>query len=133
AMAPLGGWIAVTRSLHAMGPGLWLTLFTFFWVTGFDIIYATLDETFDRSEGLHSLPARFGSVQALRISSVLHVLAFICLGVLYQTSLHSPLAGVALLAIGGLLFWEQHQAQDVELAFFKINAVLGFGVLGFVA
>ena len=35
--------------------------------------------------------------------------------------------------IGALLYWEHHQAQDVELAFFKINAVLGFGVLGFVA
>jgi len=30
-------------------------------------------------------------------------------------------------------FLENRLAEDVELAFFKINAVLGFGVLGFVA
>jgi 4-hydroxybenzoate polyprenyltransferase len=133
ALAPLGGWVAVTRSLHPFWPGFWLALFAFFWVSGFDIIYATMDEAFDRGEGLHSLPARYGSSQALKISGLLHVLAFASLAVLYQFYLKSPLALITLLAIGGLLFWEHHQAEDVDLAFFKINAVLGFGVLGFVA
>jgi 4-hydroxybenzoate polyprenyltransferase len=133
AMAPLGGWIAVRQSFEGIAPGFWLALFTFFWVAGFDIIYATMDEAFDRKEGLHSLPARFGAPKALQISGVLHALAFASLTVLYYTALRTPLALVSLLAIGALLYWEHRQSDDVELAFFKINAVLGFGVLGFVS
>src|SRR5438105_15651019 len=61
AMAPMGGWVAVTQSLHPFWPGFWLAVFTFFWVSGFDIIYATMDEAFDRSQRLHSLPAKYGT------------------------------------------------------------------------
>ena len=133
AMAPLGGWIAVKQTLEGIGPGFWLASFTFFWVSGFDVIYATMDEAFDRSAGLHSLPARLGSRTALRMSGVLHGLAFAALAVLYRSHLRTPVALATLLAIGALLYWEHRQAHDVDLAFFKINAVLGFGVLGFVA
>ena len=52
-MAPLGGWFAVQQSLQNIVPGLLLSLFTLFWVSGFDIIYSTLDELFDRQENLH--------------------------------------------------------------------------------
>jgi 4-hydroxybenzoate polyprenyltransferase len=133
AMAPLGGWIAVRQSFDGLAPGLWLGVFTFFWVAGFDVIYSTMDEKFDRSEGLHSLPARYGKQNALRISGIFHLLAFVSLAVLYYGWLRTPLALLCLLAIGALLYWEHSQSDDVDLAFFKINAVLGFGVLGFVS
>jgi 4-hydroxybenzoate polyprenyltransferase len=44
-----------------------------FWVSGFDIIYALQDEDFDRNENLHSIPAWLGKVNALRLSTVLHI------------------------------------------------------------
>ena len=53
-MAPLGGWFAVKNSLANITPGLLLGIFTLCWVTGFDIIYSTLDEAFDRGENLYS-------------------------------------------------------------------------------
>ncbi len=133
ALAPLGGWIAVTKSLHPFWPGFWLAVFTFFWVTGFDIIYSTMDEDFDREAGLYSMPATFGRETALHVSFFLHLAAFGALAILYHQTLRSGFAFITLLAIGGLLAFEQMKADDVELAFFKINAVLGFGVLGFVA
>jgi 4-hydroxybenzoate polyprenyltransferase len=132
ALAPLGGYVAVTAALHPIRPGLLLALFTFFWVSGFDIIYSTMDEAFDRREGLHSLPARYGSAKALQISTIFHLAAFGALALLYHTAVRTPLALVCLMAIGGLLYWEHHASHDVDLAFFKINAVLGFGVLLFV-
>ena len=52
---------------------------------------------------------------------------------LYVVHLHSGVALATLLAIGGLLFLEHRLSEDVDLAFFKINAVLGFGILGFIA
>lgn len=134
ALAPLGGWMAVRQSFDGAVPALWLGAFTFFWVSGFDIIYSTMDEAFDRSHGLHSVPSRFGRARALQVSAVLHLLAFACLVMLYAVGMNSSAVGLFTLgAIGGLLYLEHRLADDVELAFFKINAVLSFGVLALVS
>jgi len=132
AMAPLGGWMAVVKGWRPLASGLWLGLFTFFWVSGFDIIYATLDETFDRERGLYSLPACYGKRKALAASSLLHAAAFGSLIILYIGWLRSGAALVTLFAVGALLYLEHLQAQDVDTSFFKINAILGFGVLGII-
>ena len=76
-MAPLGGWIAMSRSLSGFGEVVWLWLFSILWVTGFDVIYATMDETFDREAGLHSLPAQVGKRAALRVAMMVHAAAFL--------------------------------------------------------
>jgi 4-hydroxybenzoate polyprenyltransferase len=133
AMGPLGAWFAVQLDFASYPRIVLFCCFTFLWVAGFDIIYATLDVDFDRGEGLRSLPARFGKRRALAISLAFHVVAFALLCVLYLTIMTGPLAALMLLAIGTLLVVEHRQASNVELAFFKVNAVLGFVVLGFVA
>ena len=131
-MAPIGAWYAVSLSFRNMWPVLVLGLFTVFWVSGFDIIYSTLDEAHDRRAGLHSLPARLGRQKALSISAVFHGLAFCSLAVLYWLELRGIASGLILLVTGALLYLEHRKAADVELAFFKINSVLGFVVLAFV-
>lgn len=131
-MAPIGAWYAVSLSLRDMGPVLVLGLFTVFWVSGFDIIYSTLDEAHDRQAGLHSLPARLGRQKALAVSALFHVLAFCCLAVLYWLELRGVASGLLLLVTGALLYLEHRNSADVDLAFFKINTVLGFVVLAFV-
>lgn len=131
--APLGGYLAVTRSLHHVGPGLLLALFTFFWGAGFDIIYATLDEDFDRAAGLHSMPAWLGRTRALRVSAALHACAFGALIALVHVALPGALPWVFATAIAALLVLEHRQAANVNLAFFHVNAVVGFVVLGLVA
>jgi 4-hydroxybenzoate polyprenyltransferase len=133
AMGPLGAWYAVQLDFHDFGNALLLCLFTLFWVAGFDIIYATLDQDFDRARGLHSLPSRLGRERALRVSTAFHAAAFLLLGLLYLRALEGPLAALLLGLIGALLIAEHRSAGDVDLAFFKINAVLGFVVLGFIA
>jgi 4-hydroxybenzoate polyprenyltransferase len=57
------------------------------WVSGFDIIYALQDEDFDRNEHLHSIPAYLGKVNALRLSTLLHVFsaAFIITPIFFTT------------------------------------------------
>jgi len=127
-MAPLGGWFAVSGTLDNIGTGLILPVFVLFWGTGFDIIYSTLDESFDRRANLYSFPSRFGKERALQISAGLHVLAFIALVVLFFHSLKGFVAIPPLLLSGLLLYLEQKKANDVELAFFKINIILGFNV-----
>jgi 4-hydroxybenzoate polyprenyltransferase len=132
AMGPLGGWFAASPSLENLFAPTLLALFTLFWVAGFDIIYSTLDEDFDRKESLYSFPARLGRERALRFSAVFHAVAFVLLAVLFFYSVLSLIALPLLLLTGYLLYLEQSKAEDVQLAFFKINAVAGFSVFAMV-
>jgi 4-hydroxybenzoate polyprenyltransferase len=133
AMGPLGGWFAMSPSFQHLVAPILLSLFTLLWVAGFDIIYATLDEEFDRRESLYSFPSRFGRARALRFSAYLHVAAFLLLVALFFYSILSLLALPLLLLTGYLLYLEQRKADDVQLAFFKINAVAGFAVFAMVS
>ena len=110
-------------------PAWILGAFSFFWLSGFDIIYGTLDEEFDRREALFSLPARFGRRRALRVSMTAHFIAFLCLALLFFTSLQGANAAFMCLGAGALLFVEQLVVDHVDLAFFKINVITGFVVL----
>jgi len=132
ALAPLGGWIAVTCSLSQLFAPILLSLFTLFWVSGFDIIYATLDEEFDKKSGIFSLVSVFGKRTALSISAILHTLSFITLAVLYFYKFNSFYALPFLFLSGLLLFLEYKKSSNVDLAFFKINIVVGFIVFIFV-
>lgn len=63
-ISPVGAWLAVRGAFSF--PPLVLGLAVIFWVAGFDIIYATQDYQFDRSEGLHSLVVRLGLRRSLQ-------------------------------------------------------------------
>lgn len=129
ACAPLGGWFAVTNSFDGILPGALITLFTLFWGTGFDIIYSTLDEDFDRSHNLHSFPVRFGRKKALIYSMLLHFISFLFLVGLHFLSTYNTWTFIFLIAVAVLLFFEHKYAdENVELAFFKINSVVSFAV-----
>jgi 4-hydroxybenzoate polyprenyltransferase len=131
-LVPLGGFFAVEPSLKGIWPVLILSLFCVFWLAGFDIIYATLDEQFDRESGVNSLPAAWGSKRALKLAGTFHLLSFIALFFLYGIFLSGPVTVMILAMIGILLYLEQKFSHYVDLAFFQINAVIGFFVLFFV-
>ena len=150
ALAPLAGFAAAHPDLTALAPALWLAAFAFLWVSGFDIIYATLDESFDREHHVHSMAAWLGRARALRLSAVLHLAAFACLigaalavltvplsgdsaAARAGLSFGAPIATGILLALAGmLLFLEQRWAENVNLAFFKVNVWVGVVVLAIV-
>jgi 4-hydroxybenzoate polyprenyltransferase len=107
-------------------------------VSGFDIIYATLDEESDKALGVRSLVVWLGRRRALAVSGALHAAGFVCLAMAALAVLGagpgaSPGAVAALaatlLATGCLLWLEQRWAEDVNLAFFKVNIFVGLGVL----
>ncbi|HZX58267.1 MAG TPA: UbiA-like polyprenyltransferase [Mucilaginibacter sp.] len=72
-LAPIGAYLVVTGTF-ALLP-VFFSLAVLCWVSGFDIIYALQDEDFDRSQQLHSIPAYLGKVNALRLSTFLHILS----------------------------------------------------------
>ena len=131
ALGPLGGWLAVRCSFEDMLAVIVLSLFTFFWISGFDIIYATADEKFDRSRGVFSLVARFGKQKALFVSRISHLLSFVSLVFLYLLLFRTFFALLPLVLCGYLLYLEHRSFGQVDSAFFRTNILIGFAVLFF--
>ncbi len=131
-LAPLGGFLAVTCSLNSIVPGLLVGLFAFFWVSGFDIIYATLDEKFDNEKGIFSMVSVYGRTIALKISAVCHIMAFIMLLLLYFMVFKTVFSFAILIVIAFFLYLEHKKSSDVDLAFFKINILIGSLVFVFI-
>ncbi len=128
-MGPLGGWFAVKNSFDGILPGALLSLFTLFWATSFDIIYSTLDEEFDRNYKLNSFPVRFGKKKALFYSIILHIISYVFLLILFLSYARNFLSLIFLIAVAVLYFLEHKYAEkNVELSFFKLNAVVSFVV-----
>jgi 4-hydroxybenzoate polyprenyltransferase len=132
ALGPLGGWVAVTCSMSGLFPAVMLSLFTFFWVSGFDIIYATLDEEFDRKNGVRSMVSVYGKETGLYVAGLLHYASFFCIAFIYFFMFKTIAAGALLAVIGLLLYLEHKKSENVDLAFFKINIAVGFAVFLFV-
>ena len=132
AMAPLAAYLAVRGAWQGILAALPLGLFAWFWVAGFDVIYATLDEAHDRAHGIHSLPAWLGRERALTVAAISHAVSALCLAVWCWQFAAGPWAWLAYAAVVGLLIWQNRSARHVELAFFQINSWLGFVVLAMV-
>jgi 4-hydroxybenzoate polyprenyltransferase len=123
-MAPAAAWIAMRGALD--GRILWLTAAVMFWTAGFDVIYACQDFEFDRSEGLHSIPKRFGIGGALIIARLLHVAMIVSLIALAVSFHLGPLSVAGIVAVVLLLIYEHglvkaHDLSRVNAAFFTVN------------
>lgn len=132
-LAPLAGWIAVDPQCTV--PAVLLFWGVLFWVAGFDILYSCQDREFDRVNGLHAVPARFGLAVALVISAFCHANAAIFLLLAgWSASLGWPWYAVWAI-IAGVLIWEHRiispdDMSRVNMAFFSLNGVVAFMVLG---
>jgi len=124
---PLGGWVATTAQVDAIGLLLFVTVV--FWTAGFDIIYACQDADFDRKEGLYSLPSRFGIANALAVARLCHVVTFIGLVSLYVATDLSIWFLIGVLISGCILLYEHRLVKPTDLskldvAFFNMNGIL---------
>ena len=72
AMAPLGAYVAASGSLDFNPEILLLSLFTFCWISGYDIIYSMQDIDSDILTGVHSIPVSMGSTGAQVLSAIVH-------------------------------------------------------------
>ena len=132
AIAPVGAWLAVRGRFDATPIVLGLGVLA--WVAGFDTIYSCQDAVFDRSVGLHSMPARLGVAGALRMARVFHAIAVVHLAALYGLEPLHPvyLAGVAAVACGLVYEHSLVKADDlsrVDAAFFMVNGWISVGYL----
>lgn len=128
AAAPVGAWLAVT------GKFSWLPLFmgaaNTLWVAGFDIIYGSQDYDFDTTNGIHSIPARFGVKNALHIAAFFHAVTLVLLVIVGLLSSQLGVIYYTGLAIISALFIAEHKMvspdnlSNVKIASYGINQLI---------
>ncbi len=125
ALAPLGAFVAVSGDTN-FTPAAWLlALFTFCWISGFDIIYALQDIDSDRQTGVRSMPARLGFASSQFVAAGVHLVAVVALAGLFVLvgggALPMAAAAVAVVAFVAA-YW---QRLPLAARFFPISAIAG--------
>lgn len=137
AIAPVGGWLAVTG---AWSEPWWLLLVivvaVLTWVAGFDIFYALPDEAFDRSQGLRSAVVRLGERRAIAVAKLLHGITIPALAVFGWVAGFGGWYFVGVVVAALILAWEHRLVQPGDLsrldaAFFTMNGVMSVTVFVF--
>ncbi|GLH66821.1 UbiA-like polyprenyltransferase [Geothrix edaphica] len=126
--APLGAWIAVAGRIEP--PALWLSGGVLAWTAGFDILYALQDQDYDRSKGLHSVPARLGTSGALALSRAFHLLALAAWAMFNLLMGSHVVSWAGWATVATMLAREQWLVRGGDLsridqAFFTLNSLVG--------
>ena len=108
-----------------------------FWVSGFDVLYAIADIEFDRLNGLHSIPAKFGVGRSILIARSLHVVTLVFLALTMLVADGGWFAWLGVVAVGGLLIYEhslvnKDDLSKLNMAFFTMNGIIAVVFAGFV-
>ena len=135
-IAPCGAWVAVRGKLET-APVV-LALAVMFWVAGFDMIYATMDDYFDRGAGIRSMVQKFGVRGALHLARLSHfVFAITLFAFGFLAHLGSVyFVGAALISL--VLIYEHalvspRDLRRVNAAFFTVNGAISVAFLAMVA
>jgi len=138
-LAPVGAYLAVAGHFDWIPVVFGLAVLS--WVSGFDVIYALQDESFDRDQGLYSMPSFFGKERALKISEWLHLgtASFMVLGSNMLFSAAPQASWMLWIGTGiflGLLVYQHYLVKPndlskVNMAFFTTNGIASmiFGTL----
>jgi 4-hydroxybenzoate polyprenyltransferase len=134
-LSPIGAYLAVTATFDVLP--ILFSLIVLFWVSGFDIIYALQDESFDKKYNLHSIPVLLGTKNALRFARFLHVCTASILIFIASNYFHNSVLFYTAVGIFTSLLLNQHRlvkADDlskINLAFFTNNGLASviFGTL----
>jgi 4-hydroxybenzoate polyprenyltransferase len=123
ALAPLGAYIAVAGTVRVSA--LLLFAAVTLWVAGFDVIYALMDLSVDREQGLRSLPARFGERSGRSLAMALHALTAIALAGAGYAAGASWLYYAGVVAAVALLAYEGRALRKSENVFVLNERVFG--------
>lgn len=135
ACAPVGAWLAVTGQFAF--PPLVMGAANTLWVAGFDIIYGSQDYDFDKANGLHSIPVKFGVKNALFIAMSFHIITLFCLILLgLLTPQLSVIYYVGVAVIACLFVVEYRMVSptnltNVNIASYSVNQLVSITLLVF--
>ncbi len=133
-LAPIAGVVAVSGEITAWS--VYLAIGVMFWVAGFDLLYSLQDIEFDKENGLHSIPSRFGAKNTMRIAKVFHILAVGFWAWFVVSAGLGIWAQLSVLFAALMLSYEHYLVNKdftkIDKAFFTVNGYLGFVFLIFI-
>ncbi|MBH60296.1 MAG: 4-hydroxybenzoate octaprenyltransferase [Dehalococcoidia bacterium] len=124
-IAPPAVEIALTGSFSLST--LFLGLSGFFWVSGFDIIYAILDIEFDRKNNIFSIPSKLGIKKSKIISWVSHLITIVLICLIGFIENLGLIYWIGCTILFGLFIKEHFlilkiSENNINKAFFNMNA-----------
>ena len=126
-LAPIAGVVAVEAAIPLWS--VYLSVGVLFWVAGFDLLYSLQDIEFDKGEGLHSIPSKFGAKNTFKIAQLFHLLTIVFWSLFV---IEADLGAFAILAVGFsavMLAYEHYLVNKdfskIDRAFFTVNGYLG--------
>ena len=127
-LAPIAGVVAVRGEVTEWS--IYLAIGVMFWVAGFDLLYSLQDIEFDKENGLHSVPSRFGAKNTMHIAKVFHVLTIVFWSMFVYTAGLGLFAWLSVLFSALMLGYEHYIVNKdftkIDKAFFTVNGYLGF-------
>ena len=126
-LAPIAGVVAVSSEVTAWS--VLLSLGVIFWVAGFDLLYSLQDMQFDKDNGLHSIPSKYGADSTLLISAIFHLLTVIFWAMFVWVALLDIYAIMAVVLSAFMLSYEHYLVRKdftkIDRVFFTVNGYLG--------
>jgi len=133
-LAPIAGVVAVSGEITAWS--VYLALGVMFWVAGFDLLYSLQDMAFDKANGLHSIPSKFGAKNTMWIARGFHFLAIVLWAMFVMKAGLGIWAQMAVLFSAIMLTYEHYLVNKdftkIDKAFFTVNGYLGFMFILFI-
>ena len=130
-LAPIAAQLALFNEVTR--PIIALAVAVSAWTAGFDLLYSLQDKEFDRNQGLHSAPAKFGHKAAIWLSR------FIFVAMIFSLVLAGQMSGVGAawyfgVSIVAAILIAEHwivreamtlgTSSKINVAFFNLNALV---------
>jgi 4-hydroxybenzoate polyprenyltransferase len=133
-LAPIAGVVAVSAEITLWS--IYLAVGVMFWVAGFDLLYSLQDMEFDKANGLHSIPSKFGAKNTMHIAKFFHLLAVVFWSMFVVEASLGLWASVAVIFSAVMLGYEHYIVHKdftkIDKAFFTVNGYLGFVFMLFI-
>jgi len=126
-LAPIAGVVAVLNDVTLWS--LYLSAGVVFWVAGFDLLYSLQDIEFDKANGLHSIPSKYGAKKTMLIAKIFHTLTIVFWVWFVIEAKLSLFAQLAVILSAIMLMYEHYLVNKdftkIDRAFFTVNGYLG--------
>lgn len=127
-LAPIAGVVAVLGEVTIWS--VYLAIGVMFWVAGFDLLYSLQDIEFDKKNGLHSIPSRFGAKKTMLIAKFFHLLTVLFWAIFVYEAHLGTWAVLSVFFAALMLSYEHYLVNKdftkIDKAFFTVNGYLGF-------
>jgi len=126
-LAPIAGVVAVLNEVTPWS--LYLSAGVVFWVAGFDLLYSLQDIEFDKANGLHSIPSKYGAKNTMLIAKIFHTLTIV-FWVMFIISAKLTLFSQLAVILSAIMLTYEHYLVNkdftkIDRAFFTVNGYLG--------